>query len=244
MRFELFPIIDKMKGLYCKPISANRFQEYITELQGKTKGDMSLPISGFNPMAKEHIIQKLDELIDLEAEKIIERTLEELNVSIANTQVDRTFKVVINLADDLKGGWTNHYTTDFDSKFKLNAFVTRNFCSPYFWSSENYSKELVKQRILEYAFRTIYWTENTKPITLEEHFQQELFVAKKLNTKSGTVDKENYEKLKLFFEVNREKDDYSLIFNFFYGDRVSKSLEFKTFGIGEYTGFHFAKDYK
>ena len=202
-----------------------------------------MPISGFNPMAKGHIVQKLDELTDLETERIIEETLEGLNVSIVNAHNDKTIRVALNLADDLKGGWTNHYSTDFDSKFKLNAFVTRNFCVPYFWTSEVYSKELIKQRVLEYAFRTIYWTENTKPKTLEEHFQQELFVAKKTGIKPGIVDRKNYERLELFLAENKEEDDYSLIFNFFYGDRASKSLEFKTFGIEEYTGFDFAKDY-
>lgn len=244
MKFELIPIIDKMKGLYSTPPSASRFQEYLTALQGNTKGDMSLPISGFNPMAKEHVVEKLDELIHLKAEDIIAQTLDKFNTRKENTKTDRTIKLVLNLADDLKGGWTNYYTTDFDSKFKLNPFVTRNFCVPYFWTSENYTEEMIIERTLAYVFRTVYWMENSKPISLEEHLQQEVYVAKRTKAKSTLIDKDKYTNIEAFFARNMDKDDYNLIFNFFYGDKASKSLGFKTFGINAYTGFHFAIDYK
>ena len=116
MKFELRPILSEIKGLYLKPISNNRFKEYTSKLQGNSKGDLSLPIAGFNPMAKEHIIQKIEELESLKAEMILKDVIEEFNANLEKTN-SRKIKVVLNIADDLKGGWTNFYSTDFDSKF-------------------------------------------------------------------------------------------------------------------------------
>ena len=45
-----------------------------------------------------------------------------------------------------------------------------------------------------------------------------------------------------FYKKNRNSDHYNLIFNFFYGDEASKSLEFPTFGINsEINGFDYAR---
>ena len=128
MKFHLKPILSEIKHLYSQPVSIDRFKQYISKLQGGTKGDLALPIGGFNPMAKEHILQKISELVDLEAERIIEEIIKEFNANLDSSHPEE-ITVVLNIADDLKGGWTNFFSTDFDSKFKINALVNRNFCA-------------------------------------------------------------------------------------------------------------------
>ncbi len=102
-----------------KPRTLERFQEYLKTLQGDTKGDLVMPISGFNPMAKEHILQKLTELKTLNAEEIIHETLFELNNKLTHQPNDKIFKVALNLADDFKGGWTNHLQPIMTVSLKL-----------------------------------------------------------------------------------------------------------------------------
>ena len=239
MKFEITAVLSEMEELYSQPISPQRFQEYIAKLQGTKKGDMDLPIGGFNPMAKEHVLQKVQELKALEAEGIMQEAVNSINHQ-TETKNSQTIKVVLNLADDLKGGWTNHYTTDFDSKFKLNAFVSRLFCTPYFWTSESYSPEIIRQRTLEYVHRTIFWLENSKPMTLEDFLEQEVYVAQ--NVPSETLDKEDdLDSIRQLYEEFKNEDDYSLLFNFFYGDEASQSLNYPTFGVKDITGFDYAK---
>ena len=71
MQFELHPILSEMKAFYSKPISFNRIKEYRSKLQGNTKDDLVLPITGYNPMAKDHILEKIKALEDLKAEAIM-----------------------------------------------------------------------------------------------------------------------------------------------------------------------------
>lgn len=242
MTFELLPIIDKMLELYQKSRNFDRFQDYLNLLQGETKGDLAIPISGFNPMAKEHVLDKLMELKDLCAEQIIAETILELNKTIIKEGSSDIFKISLTLADDLKGAWTNRFTTDYDSKFKLNALINRRFCTPVFWTSEHYDLILIRERILEYVYRTVYWLLKPKPKTLKEHVEQEVFVAKHIDYQSK-IEPFDVAFLNNFYKKYSKTDDYSIIFNFFYGDRASEQLGFKSYEIGEeMAGFNYVRN--
>jgi hypothetical protein len=242
MLFELLPTIDIMLALYQKPRSMERFKEYIQLLQGGTKGDLAFPITGFNPMAKEHVVQKLTELKEIGAEKIIEQTLKEISTKFPSPGNPAVFKVALNLMDDLKGGWTNRYTSDYDSKFKLNALIKRHFCTPIFWTSEKYTQELITERVTEYLLRTIYWFTASKPQTLKDHIEQEKFVAKHKNKSNpGNEPAIDFTTVDTFYSEHKDSDNYHIIFNFLYGDEASRSLEFPHYGIpGQMTGYKYA----
>lgn len=238
MPFCLRPILSDIKELYSKPRSPQRFKEYLTMLQGDTKDDMSLPIVGFNPMAKDHVLDKIAELESLHTEELITEVLREINMTTAGTAND-TITVVLNVADDLMGAWTNRYTTDYDSKFKLSAFINRKFCVPHFWTSESYSAELIKTRASTYAHRMLYLSMHPSPVTLQDHVNQEAYVARNAALYSA-IDENTYKDLDRFYQEHRDSDDYSLIFNFFYGDEASESLGYRTYGIRSATGFDYA----
>ncbi len=237
MIFEVVAILSEMENFYQQPISGERFMTYLSKLQGGSKGELKLPISGFNPMAKSHILDKIKELTALDAEKIMTRVLEPLN-----DQNDlEVVKVVLNLADDQKGGWTNHYTTDFDSKFKFNALVSRNFCTPHFWTNEQYTEQLIGERAMAYAYRTIYWLKNPKPKNMADYLDQEIFVCQQLGMKADSFEKNELTFIQEFFQIHQESDDYNILFNFFYGDKASSSLNYPSYGIDRLNGFEYAK---
>lgn len=240
MKFQIRPILSEIKDLYSKPISTERFKEYISKLQGDTKGDLALPISGFNPMAKNHILTKIDELERIGAEEIMKETIEEFNLTL-NKSIGQVYLVALNIADDLKGGWTNYYSTDFDSKFKLSAFVNRKFCVPYFWTSESYSSEIVKKRTIEYLNRTLFRQNNPQPKTLEDHIEQEVFVAKTDHENYKNYNEESVSSVEKYYLEHKNTEEYDRIFNFFYGDEGSENLGYKKYGITALKGYDYAK---
>jgi hypothetical protein len=230
IQFELLPTLDIMVDLYEKPRDRTRFQAYLKLLQGDTKGDLAMPISGFNPMAKPHLLEKLTELKAIQAETIIKKTLFDLNRPFKTAKKTPVFKVALNVSDDLAGGWTNRFTSDYDNKFKINALVKRQFCTPMFWASEPYSETLVQQRTLESAFRTIYWLNHSKPCTLKEHVEQEKWVAHQSRLPFYRKWEPIFAKPDLFTKYC-ESDSYHIIFNFLYGDKASESLEFPIYTV-------------
>ncbi|MEO0470952.1 MAG: hypothetical protein AAF206_15095 [Bacteroidota bacterium] len=236
MTFELIPVLSLMEELYQQPPRPERFQEYINRLRGETKTDLALPIVGFNPMAREHVLGKIAELQAIDAEGIMQSVMEEVNAEKENDSPEK-IQVVLNLADDLKGGWTNRYTTDFDTKFKLHAFVVRNFCTPFFWSSEAYTVELICQRTMDQLYRTIWAKRHPRLYTLRDHLEQEVFVCQRSERQT---EKNDFSEIQAFYQHHQQNDDYSLIFNFFYGDDASESLGFSTYGIKAVNGFDYA----
>ena len=241
MTFLLLPTLDIMIDFYKKPRNGARFQEYLKMLKGETKEDLSFPIGGFNPMAKEHVLDKLEDFKRIQAEQIIKETLNHLNVAKFAKSASRDFKVAINVSDDLKGGWTNRFTSDYDSKFRFSGLFNRNFCVPVFWSSESATPEVIKDRTLDYVFRTIYWIEHPKPNNLKEHVHQEIFAANHASNLKK-VNEKDYKKMHEFYQENANSDDYHIIFNFFYGDHASSSLEFPTYGVSaNFTGFDYCR---
>ena len=244
MLLKPLPTIDIMIDLYEKPISSQRFKNYLKMLQGDIKDDLALPISGFNPMGKEHVLEKLKELKKLDAEYLIEEVLADVNRKVAQQVPSREFTVALNLSDDLKGGWTNHYTSDYNSKFKIKGLVNKNFCTPIFWTSEIFTTNVIKKRTLEYVFRTIYWLNNPAPNTLKEHLLQEMYVANEVNFKSK-ISQEDLIKFNEFYSKHKDTTNYHIIFNFFYGDKASKSLGFPVYGIDQdNSGFDYASQLK
>ena len=240
MKFEVVQILDRIKELYKLPRNKQRFDKYLFMLQGSSKDDLLLPIAGYNPMGKELAVTKLDELIQLNAEEIAKAEVEKINQSI-NSNVDRTIQVVINLVDDVEGSWSNPATTDYSSKFEIEPLIKRNFCTPYFWTSEDYSEKLIARRIREYVFRTIHRIKNGIPKTLKQAFEQEAFVQSMVMDPKEHATIHDFSKIEKFYIEHKNSDDYNLKFCFFYGDRDAESLAYPTFDIRENEGFDYVK---
>ncbi|GAB5555596.1 MAG: hypothetical protein Sapg2KO_51870 [Saprospiraceae bacterium] len=238
MPFELVPVFEKMEAIYQLPYG-RRFEKYLYLLQEGNKDELKLPIAGYNPMGKPAVLEKLQELMALDAEGIATKELAAINQTLAN-QAEATIQVVLNLADDLGGAWTNFYTTDYTTKFQISPLVNRHFCTPYFWTSEQTTEAVIRQRVRAAAFRTLHHLENDAPLTLAEHLANEVFVQSKLSTASETHQK-NFSEIAAFYSTHQASADYNLIFNFFYGDEASELMGFKTYGRAPKEGFAYAQ---
>ncbi len=240
MRFQVLPVMDAMLALYQKPLAPARFRDYLNLLQGETKGGLALPLGGFNPMAKEHAGEKLQELKTLGAEEIAAEVSQDLNRQASLQQKDKLINIAVTLSDDLKGGWTNRYTSDYDSKFRMNALLSRNFCTPVFWTGEVFSSSMIRQRILEYAWRVVYRQSHEAPQTLKEHIEQETFVAKQTPASIPSAEEVSMPAESLYRQ-HKDSSDYHTIFNFLYGSQACRSLEFPLrFELEDFAGFRYA----
>jgi hypothetical protein len=239
MTFTLLPTLARMRNIYEQAFGQERFSAYLQALQDQY-GELILPISGYNPMAKGHVLERLLVLEKLEAEQIMQECLIDLTKKHKDIFQDKNLKVALNLSDDHLGGWTNRYTSDYDSKFKIKGLINRDFCTPIFWSSEVFSKEIIQKRTVEYVYRSLYWLSNPEPTTLNAHLDQERYVAKASDFKSEKLDF-GFQQMRDFSIKHRESEKYDIIFNFFYGDSASISLGMKPYGTPDnFTGFQFA----
>lgn len=239
MNFRLVPILDQMEDLYRLPRTGQRFSAYLSMLQGETKDDMIMPIAGYNPMGKDHVLEQLLALKNLGAEKIAATQLEDINAKIRHSG-RHEISVVLNLADDIGGAWTDPYATDYSSKFELTALIKRNFCTPHFWTSEDFTQELIGTRTTEYVYRTYFQISHQRPKSLYDYVEQEIFVQTKIGTDESML-QHDFSDIAEFYHRHMQSEAYHVIFNFFYGDEASTSLGYATHGRSAYEGFAFAK---
>lgn len=237
MNFELIPVLERMEAIYQLPY-AQRFERYLYLLQEGNKEALKLPIAGYNPMGKPAVLAKLRNLMGLQAETIAIQELNRINQAIGRAD-EETIQVVLNLADDLGGAWTNFCTTDFSMKFQISPLVNRRFCTPYFWTSEQATEALIRQRVRAAAFRTIHYLDHAAPITLAQHLASEIFVQKKLSNPVEQKAKD-FSEIRTFYLVHEGSEDYHLIFNFFYGDEAAQLMGFPSFGRSKNEGFQYA----
>ncbi|MEZ5043417.1 MAG: hypothetical protein R2828_26205 [Saprospiraceae bacterium] len=76
MKFELLKVLDNILDLYKLPRNKERFDKYLYLLQGANKDEMILPIAAFNPMGKELALTKVEALLALDAEILVEKYLQ------------------------------------------------------------------------------------------------------------------------------------------------------------------------
>lgn len=129
MPFQLTPVLAKIRSIYQMPRDQERFNQYLRLLQGSSGKEMELPISSYNPMAKEVAINRLEALIRMDAESIAVEEIQKINQANIFPN-DSGIQVVINLIDDIEGSWSNRFTTDYTSKFDFDPLIKRCFCTP------------------------------------------------------------------------------------------------------------------
>jgi hypothetical protein len=111
--------------------------------------------------------------------------------------------------------------------------LERRFCVPVFWSSEVLSEKIIRDRITQACYRTVFQIKKGTPKTLEEHIDQEAFAYQTSSINPNDTPLLNIDSVILFYSENKSSTDYSLIFNFLYGDAASESIGFKTYGISQ-----------
>jgi hypothetical protein len=237
VHFKLLPVLDIMIDFYKKPPNPTRFQDYLNLLSPNRK-DVILPISAYNPMAKDHVLLQLEVLKTLNTEGVMQTVISKVNAQIGGGEFG--FQVALVLADDLKGGWTNRILTDYKSKFE-DGFnqEKRPFCTPFFWSSEDFDIEKIETRVEAYLWRTVFQVENGFNKTLLHHIQQEAFVKKKMN-----ITEINYEEGDLvqeLFDTHKLSTSEPFILAFLYGDEAVEHLGHRAIGAFANMGFLMAR---
>ncbi|NML64864.1 hypothetical protein HHL22_06560 [Hymenobacter sp. RP-2-7] len=236
MPFVLLPVLAAMRQVYTLPRTPARFQAYLRLLHGATRTDLLVPVQHFNPLAKEALVARLDELLALAAEPVVAEALGPLNAGAPAGEP--LVQVALNLADDAHGGWTNRYTTDFANKFALGAPLERGFCTPLMWSSEAFSPALIEHRTQAQAWRCRYRLAHPAPRTLAEHVAQEVYVARQLAPPAAAAEPATLGA----YERHQAATDQATLLAFFYGDEAARQLGLRPLGgLGPGAGFRLAQ---
>ena len=242
MKFELVPILKKLRDLYVIPRGPDRFQAYLNVATGGASATKDIPyppLIAVNPMAKEHALEFVEALISLGAEDAVTTVLEEANVRLASVKFVNTIKVGLSVLDDLKGGWTNRTFNDA-ARFKVGETLGKAgwVCVPV-WTSEAPNLEALRMVVLEFACRAAFVVQHGDPKSLREMIKQEGTVAAFAN-RVLEFDHEELEYSRAVIAPHLDSTHQPTVIACLYGDEAAKELGYPPLGLSRNAGFQVA----
>jgi len=232
MHIIYLPVLRTLRQLYRLPRDMRRFQRYVATMTGGTD-DVVLPIGLANPMAREHAIAKLDELLALGAEEIGAAAAEEAQARLGGLAGEMTVSLV--LADDVAGGWTNRYTTEASVRFPGRGALKRPFATGLLWTSESPSADDIRRELLGAIYRLAYQRRHGLPTTLRAMLTQEALAG----AFAGDQPALGADELVRARDIITPYLDaaYPKAFACLYGDVAAEELGYRSLGLPPRAGF-------
>ncbi len=242
MKFELVPILEKLRDLYLIPRGPDRFQAYIDLATGGASATKDIPyppLITVNPMAKEHALEFVESWSSLAAEDVARTVLEEANLRLKSVKYSGTVKVGLSVLDDLMGGWTNRTFNDA-ARFKVGESLKKTgwVCVPV-WTNEIPKLEELRSVVLESACRAAFVVQHGDPKTLREMIAQEGTVAAFAN-RLLEFDAEELEYSRALIAPHLDSTHQPTVIACLYGDDAAKELGYLPLGLSKNAGFQIA----
>lgn len=174
MWLTFVPVLGALRRLYDMPRDSARFNAYIGLIrQGEEDG--LVPLSGFNPMARDHVADAIDALMAVEAEHVAVEAVREAAPLVRGLPPDwgMEFQVMLVLSDDLGGMWTHRPTSELQFRTNQRALLTRHWIAPVFWTSDTPTAEGIRTTTLAAIYRALYQIAHGRPRTVAGLLQQE-----------------------------------------------------------------------
>ncbi|MGH7599302.1 MAG: hypothetical protein ACREOI_23330 [bacterium] len=259
MNLEYVPLLQVQRNLYNLPRGFERFREYLRTMIDPDSGDLKLPLVAMNPMGKDHLPLFLDKLIELNADGEAARATTEVQ-SVLKVEPGE-YKVCLVVSDDLRGGWTNRYTTEFDHRFRQKAYYKRGWIAGILWTSETYIPAQVREEVRLCLFRAAYIQRHGYARTLGEMLAQESYAMSQpalpgplgrpetarqalrmADSTTPTLDPDDLAYTREVLASYLDKIDQPTLIAALYGDAAAHQLGYPPLGLSPRAGLALALD--
>jgi hypothetical protein len=201
-----------------------------------------------NPMGKDHMKALLDELLNIDAERIAGEAVAEASVQLAKEPGD--FKVGLVVADDLMGGWTNRYACEFSLRFPRVPAGSKKRSKPRWlkhywitavqWSSEVPTQQTVREAVLAALYRIAYMQQHVYASTVREMLAQEGTVLARAGCTTPQLDSEDIAYTREVLKPFLDADDQRTAIECLFGDAGGRTLGFTPRGLSPWAGIALA----
>jgi hypothetical protein len=227
------------------PRGMERFREYIRQMTDPETGDLALPLVAMNPMGKDHVPGLIDEYLALDAEAIATQAIDAwragaLAPATALQTSPREFQVSLVVSDDLKGGWTNRWASEFSHRFESKAFHKRGFLTGILWTSEPASVSNVREAVLTSIYRAEYLERHAAPRELYQMLEQEGYAMARAGCTTPAIDGDDLAYTRTVIAPHLYAQDRATVIACLYGDTAANALGYPPQGLSDRAGFALA----
>lgn len=237
MKLEYAPILRLQYDLYQLPRGYERFREYLRRMIDAETEDIKLPLMVMNPMGKEHLPSFLEKLLAMQADERAAEATAKAQTMLHSEPGE--YKVCLVVSDDLKGGWTNRYASEFRHRFQQQAYYKRGWITGILWTSEVYTPASIREEMLTCVFRAAYVQRHGHPRTLSEMLAQEGYAMRN----AGAAPQLDTHELAYTREVLAPyliRTDHPTLFAALFGDEAARQLGYPPLGLAARAGLALA----
>jgi len=238
MKLAYVPLLQIQRDLYKLPRGFERFQEYLRTMIDSGSGDLKFPLPALNPMGKDHVPLFLDHLLEINADGCGQDAVSAAEVFLQSDPGD--YQVCLVVSDDLQGGWTNRYTSEFGYRFRQGAYHKRGWIAALLWTSETYSTELIHQEVLACIFRAAYIQQHHEAQTLGEMLRQEGTIMVQSGATTPALDPEDLEYTREVLTPYFDRSDQPTLVAALFGDTAARQLGYQPIGLSPRAGLALA----
>src|SRR5262245_5867011 len=252
MNLEYVPLLRIQRELHDIPRGLGRFRQYLRTIMNESRSTVELPsLLAMNPMGREHVTELLDALLAMDADAVAARAVAKATAVLAQKPWD--FKVALVVADDLKGGWTNRYATEFthrfgpdhlrsksDMRMELPRWLDHFWITALLWSSEPASERAVREAILTAVYRMAYMQRHGPALTLGAMMSQEGKVMAQAGCTEPTLDADDLAYTREVLIPYLDATDMRTAIECLFGDAAARTLGFTPRGLSPWAGLALA----
>lgn len=245
MRVEHFPTLEPMREVYRLPRGPQRFRSYIAAVEGERP---LLPISAYNPMAKEHVVERVEQLLALDAEAVAARAGQDAAARLA--ALDAELFTGLALADDVAGGWTNRpqitgprlgerLDARRDGSGHLSGELGR-WVTALLWASDEPTAEAVQQSVTAALYRWAHDERHGAPRTLGQFMTREGRAHRFAGLPGPTLSPDELAYSREVIAPLRDTTDQPSAFAAWWGDEIAASVGYPPLGLSRGAGYALA----
>ena len=153
---------------------------------------------------------------------------------------EREFKVAVVVSDDLKGGWTNRWASEFSHRIESAAFLRRGFITGILWTSEPASALHVRDAVLTAIYRAEYLQTHPTPKALREMLDQEGYAMARAGCTTPALDADDLAYTRTAIAPHLDAHDRATVIACLFGDAAANALGYPPQGLSDRAGLALA----
>jgi hypothetical protein len=238
VKLDYVPLLKVQRELYEMPRGYARFQEYVRTMTDPDTRDLKVPLVAMNPMGKDHLPPFLDHLLAIDADGAGAAALADAATALAAEPGE--YRACLVVSDDLKGGWTNRYASEYSYRFEQRAYYRRGWIAAILWTSEAYDVTAVREEVQQCAYRAAYVQRHGPVRTLGDMLAQESYAIRAAGSMTPGLEADDVAYTREVLAEYASCTDRATVIAALFGDGAARDLGYPPLGLSPRAGLALA----
>jgi len=238
MKLEFVPMLAVQRDIYRVPRGPERFREYLHRMLDPATGDLRLPLTMMNPMAKEHVLRSIELLLAVGAEDAAAQAARDVEPRVAAEP--GTYRLGLIVADDMGGGWTHRAAAELSHLRGELGLEKRGWITPVLWASDTYGPAEIREEVLVNVYRTAWVLQRGAPKTLRDILLQEGTAMRLAGARNPALEPNALVRTREVVARHLDREDQGTLIAALFGDHAARELGHDPLGLPPRAGLALA----